>query len=67
MRPGTSVKRHKVKNRWTVTVYVPADVEKPLRRKARKEDRSHNSTIGEILREYFRKPAEGDYANPASQ
>ena len=47
------MKRDKVKNRWQIAVYVPADLEKRLKTLARKEDRSHNATVVDILRRYF--------------
>ena len=62
----------KVKDRWQIALYVPPELEKRLRNEAKRQRRSHNATVVEILRAHFyqedaKQSTEGDYANPASQ
>lgn len=49
------MKRLKVRDRWQIALYVPRELEKPLRSAARRQNRAYSATVVEILREYFEK------------
>jgi hypothetical protein len=47
------MKRQKVRDRWQIALYVPRELEQPIKREARRQNRASSATVIEILRQYF--------------
>lgn len=45
--------KENVRDRWQIALYVPADLKMPIKREARRRDRSYGMTILQIVRAYF--------------